>query len=451
MKTIKRVLALTLILFMIGGCVACNDETPPNTDVDTTTPSTEADTPSSGTTEPETNAEDTAKDPFENATDVRVMSFNIRVGEQTDVRHEAVLQQIRDVSPDVFGVQEANSPWINYLSAQLTDYTLVGEGRDGGTNGEYAAIYYRTDKYTLIQGGTRWLSLSPDTPSILAGGSQYRRVLTYAKLKDNQTGAIFVHINVHLDYSSDDIARQQINIVAEYARLFRDYPVFITGDCNQTPDSQMYAYITGAGYLDSALTADSANVVGTFNDYNRREEKHLRLDYCFVSPDNIRLSKYKTCNNRASNAGYHGFISDHYAIYVDAKIINSDKVTDKAEELNQTVFQCGDRIYGDLSFNTYDHEGVICRYDNRVLTLEVGAGHTLELAGITTAEDISLCLTGEGSIAINGDISTYKLQTTDTVTVTVHGAVTAFETTYGANTTVIADPNTDSVTDTAAP
>ncbi len=381
------------------------------------------------------NEEPPVVDYFQNATSVRVMSFNIRVGEQTEVRKTAVLENIHAVDADVFGVQEADPSWITYLTKNLTEYTLVGEGRDGGTSGEYAAIFYRTERFNLIQGGTKWLSLTPDKPSILEGGSQYKRVLTYAKLEDKETGEMLVHINAHLDYSSDEIARQQVNILAEYARIFQDYPIFITGDFNQTPDSNTYQEIVSHGYADSALATVNTDMVGTYNAYKTDETAHKRIDYCFVNEEYVRVDGYEVWNESAENGGHEGFISDHYAVYVDGKIINSSEATTEKEVLNSTIFQCGDRSYGDVSFNLRELGGS-CTFANNTITLNVPEGETLTLDGFKTATNVSLKIVGGGEVVVNGNIVTNAFTTEDVVKVTVNGKISAKTVHAGLNTTI---------------
>ena len=54
-----------------------------------------------------------------------------------------VISLIKEEKPDVLGIQEGLPHQIKYLSNQLDEYSMIGEGRDGGDNGEYSAIYYK--------------------------------------------------------------------------------------------------------------------------------------------------------------------------------------------------------------------------------------------------------------------------------------------------------------------
>ena len=48
----------------------------------------------------------------------------------------------------------------------LPEYDYIGVGRDNGkTEGEHSAIFYRTDKFEVIDKGDFWMSETPDVPS----------------------------------------------------------------------------------------------------------------------------------------------------------------------------------------------------------------------------------------------------------------------------------------------
>ena len=103
---------------------------------------------------------------------LNIMTYNIRLDIKSDGvnqwnnRKEGIVSIIKDLKPDVFGIQEGLPHQIDYLSNQLDEYTVIGEGRDGGNNGEYSAIYYKNKKFKLLKTETFWLSETPEYPSI---------------------------------------------------------------------------------------------------------------------------------------------------------------------------------------------------------------------------------------------------------------------------------------------
>ena len=80
--------------------------------------------------------------------------------------------------------------------------------------GEYSAIFYRTDKFDLIESGTKWLSPTPDEPCSYYvykdpdTGVTYRanfpRIMTYAVLERKTDGARFIYVNTHLDHNGNN-------------------------------------------------------------------------------------------------------------------------------------------------------------------------------------------------------------------------------------------------------
>src|SRR5687767_6802810 len=90
--------------------------------------------------------------------EVTVMSFNIRLelksdGEnQWDKRKEKVAALINYNEPDFMGGQEVLHQQLVYLLENLIGYDFIGGGRDDGKQaGEYSCIFYKKDKYSVVQ------------------------------------------------------------------------------------------------------------------------------------------------------------------------------------------------------------------------------------------------------------------------------------------------------------
>jgi len=133
---------------------------------------------------------------------LKAMSFNVWVSSPTAERKLSVLQTILNYMPDTFGVQEASSTWMSYLINQLGDiYAHVGKGRDGGSSGEHSAIFYRKDRFELIETGTKWMSDTPDVVSKVSESS-LNRIFTYAILLDKNSNTEIMYVNTHLEHTS---------------------------------------------------------------------------------------------------------------------------------------------------------------------------------------------------------------------------------------------------------
>lgn len=241
---------------------------------------------------------------------VKAMSFNVWVSQKTTERSERVLTMIKNYTPDVLGVQEASPAWMTTLKNGLTAYACVGGGRDGGTKGEHSAIFYLKDKYTLLESGTKWLSDTPDAVSKYSESS-LNRILSYAVLKRNSDGKVFVHVNTHYDHTSDVARKKQSQaLVKIIEELSAKYPVVLTGDFNTTKGSDAYNTIIGAGFSNSFDIALEKQEKPTFHSYGSASKI---IDFCFVSKGKISVTKYDVCTEMING----DYCSDHHPVYIE--------------------------------------------------------------------------------------------------------------------------------------
>ena len=82
----------------------------------------------------------------------------------------------------------------------MPNYDFIGVGRDDGAqNGEFAAIFYRTDKFELLAHGDFWLSEITDRPN-KGWDAALPRVCSWGKFRDKKSGYTFLFYNLHLDH-----------------------------------------------------------------------------------------------------------------------------------------------------------------------------------------------------------------------------------------------------------
>lgn len=257
-----------------------------------------------------------------------VMSFNVFVSQFNTTRKDRVIATIRENVPSIFGVQEANDGWMSALRSDLgNEYNSVGVGREANLKGEYSAIFYRKDLFTLVDSGTKWLSNTPDE-----AGSKYQipnttyvancpRVMTYAVLERQTDGVRFLYVNTHLDHDGNNnttvasqIRRNQIEILLAQIDIvkneFGNLPTIVTGDFNVSPGQSPYKAMTEGGYLDSSLIAWAGEPQSTYNNMED-DYKGAIIDYIFVSPDLAgAVDSYMVCPAKRDGE----WVSDHNAI-----------------------------------------------------------------------------------------------------------------------------------------
>jgi endonuclease/exonuclease/phosphatase family metal-dependent hydrolase len=258
-------------------------------------------------------------------TDLRVMSFNIRIftnndkgDKHWDKRKGAIVAMIAEQKPTVIGVQESNKyeQQQMYL-ADNTGYDCISVGRESGGIGkddEAVPIYYDTKKVVLNDWGYFWLSDTPQKTSHIEG-SMFR-VVTWGCFTDKQNLYRFYVVNVHLDNSNDQVRKKQAELLM---KIFGDIntkglPVISVGDFN-TVDKEVLSPITNDGYKDARLEAPVTDDGITYNDWGGSNQK--LIDFVLYTPQRLQPTKYQVVTKAYAGITY---ISDHYPIQVDFKL-----------------------------------------------------------------------------------------------------------------------------------
>ena len=246
--------------------------------------------------------------------EVKIMTFNLRVNTSEEDpqnnwsnRRKAIPVMIKTTNPTTFGVQEGKMSQITYIQTNCPEYDYVGQGNKGGTSGEFSAIFYKKDEVKLLQGGTFWLSDTPDTPS-KSFGVNYYRIATWAVFEKIATGERFIHVNTHLNFE-DDVQTKEMEVL--YGRLKEynadGYPGFITGDMNTQQNAPCFSAIKKDGWKNARLEARETDNSGTYNGWGASGKI---IDLIWFK--GIKALKYKVVTEQFVGVQY---ISDHYPVY----------------------------------------------------------------------------------------------------------------------------------------
>lgn len=195
---------------------------------------------------------------------LRVMSFNLRVSTIFDfqntwgLRKGLVANVIRQFDPDVLGAQECLASQAADLRAAMPDYGFVGVGRnDGKASGEMCPIFYRRDRFKLLDHGFFWLSDSPDQAGSRSWFEIFPRVVTWVELRTKGRGAeVFYVFNLHPDnFFAYARVRSMVLLRKRVQAIAGDSPVLITGDFNAVEGSRPYRLLVdGPGVNGRKLT-----------------------------------------------------------------------------------------------------------------------------------------------------------------------------------------------------
>ena len=211
---------------------------------------------------------------------LKVMSFNVQTENGTQVNFDLRAELLRDLmdqlQPDSIGMQEVTTGWIYRMDTFSfnNSYAGVGEGRTPG--GEASSIYYRKDKFDLVNSGTFWLSETPDQVGSSFAGANYPRICTWAHLKDKTTGYEYIHLNTHLDHNGNNsgtdgraIRTSQVRVILEFIQTLPDLPMVLTGDFNQaftSSKNNVYAMFKNILGISSFTSSTGESITGNFSD-----------------------------------------------------------------------------------------------------------------------------------------------------------------------------------------
>lgn len=253
---------------------------------------------------------------------VTVMTYNIYMGgtgeKSPENRAPLILENVTKYSPDSFGMQEVTEDWYEMLKEMFPDYGYVGVGRDKDLGGEASPIFYKKDKYELLNGGTFWLSKTPEKPS-KGWDAMFNRVCTYAVLKDKETGFTYAHFNAHFDHLGVIARQESVAVVtAKIAEIAPDMPVVFTGDLNENQESDMYASVIESGFKDARVLSGSEDNDGTFHGYSDLTAKKLPIDYIFVNAFAKSVNSYTVDRNMLNGI----YPSDHHPVVSEITMFN---------------------------------------------------------------------------------------------------------------------------------
>ena len=225
-----------------------------------------------------------------------VMSFNIRYGTANDGpnrwenRREMLFALLRAENADLIGVQEALYPQIQEILAAVPGYAVAGVGRDDGkTKGEFSAILFRANRFTLSDAGTFWFSDTPEAVASKSWGNTITRICSWARLIDRD-GRAFWHYNVHLDHQSQPSRERSTELLARRIadRGSRGEPAIVTGDLNVGETNPALTALVGSAsapgpFVDTfRVLHPDAKEVGTFTGFDAARTSGEKIDYVFV-------------------------------------------------------------------------------------------------------------------------------------------------------------------------
>lgn len=256
-----------------------------------------------------------------------VMTFNLRGSFHPEDapndwpnRADLNVATIQKYAPDLIGFQEYQSGNQATYDVHLTeyDYELGPQSIREGQRRHFLAIYWKRERFELVDKGGFYLSDTPDEWSY-GWDSPLVRAVNWVHLRETDSGIEFVHCNTHYNHERDNHHSRTMSsrlIVEQLAALDDALPKLVTADFNALPTSDAYHAYTEAGYVDTWRAAGHNDDPNTFHGFKgdamANEWSGARIDW-ILTKDGAQSFVTKTCEI-IHDAEPPVYTSDHYPV-----------------------------------------------------------------------------------------------------------------------------------------
>lgn len=253
-----------------------------------------------------------------------VMTFNLRYASPTPPhawpRRRPVMKALwHELAPDVVGTQEGVYGQLRDLAADLSAYDWIGLGREGGSRGEFMAVFYRKDRLEPLAFDHFWLSDSPAIVGSTGWGNFLPRMVTWVHFRDRRGGQEFYFVNTHLDHLSQRSREKSAALIRKRVEALKTpLPVILVGDFNASAEhNPAYDLLVGReAFADTWTTAGRrGDAIGTFHNYRGPVRGGSRIDWILTRGPATALSTEVVTFARDGQ-----YPSDHFPVVARLRI-----------------------------------------------------------------------------------------------------------------------------------
>ncbi len=265
--------------------------------------------------------------------DLRVMSFNIRFDNPKDTADNAwsarrlpCAKMIREVNPDVIGMQEPRGPQYEDIISLLPDYDYLRIPLSDDVtekNSGRIMVFVRKGMFKIKKWGYFWLTMDPEHPGVSFETTDKNniRAAIWVRLVNKSTGKDFYFLTTHMPYKraeADNTARMKCArlVVDRLKSIAGDKAtVFVTGDMNASWELRaprrkslipFYEWMYNAREMSENTDSRSS-----FNGWKPTDDRSWpnNLDHIFYR--NATPLRFVTHDEPSYGVTY---VSDHYPI-----------------------------------------------------------------------------------------------------------------------------------------
>ena len=248
--------------------------------------------------------------------ELTVMTWNVqgqdgsKISGTTAEKYKAVFEEFK---PDIVMLQEAELRNVadRMLSVLGSEYALATKFRDDIDilHEMHNITYYKKSTVNHISTTYFWNTDTPDEISRSEGGA-YVKLTGISEFEQISTGKKLLAVNVHLNLPAENspisgstLRTKEIEVILDRinAYLAEDptTTVVMGGDFNCEYTEYTIKTLTGAGYANSSLKAETAEIAVTFPKHN------YVIDYIFVNNKGGLMSYYKADDLQDMNPSDH--------------------------------------------------------------------------------------------------------------------------------------------------
>ena len=260
---------------------------------------------------------------------IRVATYNIQYDNSSDqdnkwtTRRDLLRQLLQSEKFDIFGAQEPYLTQIKDIEPFLDGYTWVGENVIGDKTAQrrhYNPVFYRKDKFEVLDMGSFWYSETPSAPGSKGWDSYSPRMCNWVHFRIRANGREFYHFNSHFDHIGTTARAESAKLlVAKVREIAGGKPAFCTGDFNSNQNTEAYKTIAGSGILADSYVRCPSKTNGDWPTYNGY--KYLspppaaasRIDHVFVTPKDTKVVSWRIVNNSYNRK----YPSDHFPVVIE--------------------------------------------------------------------------------------------------------------------------------------
>lgn len=258
---------------------------------------------------------------FSFAQSFKLATYNLRYDNPKDTgnlwinRKEIMTDLIKKQDFDIFSTQEAKPNQLKDLIEKMSVYAWSGVDKEGNGTDEFCAIFYKKERFELVDKGHFWLSETPEKAS-KGWDAKYKRVCSWILLKEIASQKTLYVFDTHFDHKGMLAQTNSAKLLlTKIATLAQDNAAVLCGDFNFDRTSSNYKILSKSAILKDAIKVAKkvTSSAGSYNGFNINSNPESPIDHIFVTADKIGVNRYSIIKD-----DYSGKLpSDHYPVVAE--------------------------------------------------------------------------------------------------------------------------------------